>query len=99
MQLSSPHMPKTIPAMLEPASPNIVAVAGMEAALDETIGQISDFEAKEKELTEYLVKGLEKIENVTTYLPLEDSHIGIVAFNIQGRGCGNNIRPGLPHCS
>lgn len=60
-------MPKTIPAMLEPASPNIVAVAGMEAALDETIGQISDFEAKEKELTEYLVKGLEKIENVTTY--------------------------------
>ena len=39
---------------------------------------------KEKELTEYLVKGLEKIENVTTYLPLEDSHIGIVAFNIEG---------------
>ena len=78
------NMPKTIPAMLEPASPNIVAVAGMEAALDETIGRISDFEAKEKELTEYLVKGLEKIENVTTYLPLEDSHIGIVAFNIEG---------------
>jgi selenocysteine lyase/cysteine desulfurase len=77
-------MPKTIPAMLEPASPNIVAVAGMEAALDETIGRISDFEVKEKELTEYLVKGLEKIENVTTYLPLEDSHIGIVAFNIEG---------------
>ncbi len=42
------NMPKTIPAMLEPASPNIVAVAGMEAALDETIGQISDFEAKKK---------------------------------------------------
>ena len=39
---------------------------------------------KEKELTEYLVKGLEKIENITTYLPLEDSHIGIVAFNIEG---------------
>lgn len=78
------NMPKTIPAMLEPASPNIVAVAGMEAALDETIGRISDFEAKEKELTEYLVKGLEKIENITTYLPLEDSHIGIVAFNIEG---------------
>ena len=78
------NMPKTIPAMLEPASPNIVAVAGMEAALDETIGRISDFEAKEKELTEHLVKGLEKIENVTTYLPLEDSHIGIVAFNIEG---------------
>ena len=78
------NMPKTIPAMLEPASPNIVAVAGMEAALDETIGRISDFEAKEKELTEYLVKGLEKIENVTTYLPLEDSHLGIVAFNIEG---------------
>ena len=77
-------MPKTIPAMLEPASPNIVAVAGMEAALDETIGRISDFEAKEKELTEYLVKGLEKIENITTYFPLEDSHIGIVAFNIEG---------------
>ena len=56
----------------------------MEAALDETIGRISDFEAKEKELTEYLVKGLEKIENVTTYPPLEDSHIGIVAFNIEG---------------
>ena len=78
------NMPKTIPAMLEPASPNIVAVAGMEAALDETIGRISDFEAKEKELTEYLVKGLEKIENITTYFPLEDSHIGIVAFNIEG---------------
>ena len=78
------NMPKTIPAMLEPASPNIVAVAGMEAALDEIIGRISDFEAKEKELTEYLVKGLEKIENVTTYFPLEDSHIGIVAFNIEG---------------
>ena len=78
------NMPKTIPARLEPASPNIVAVAGMEAALDETFGQISDFEAKEKELTEYLVKGLKKIENVTTYLPPEDTHIGIVAFNIEG---------------
>ena len=27
---------------------------------------------------------MKKIENVTTYLPLEDSHIGIVAFNIEG---------------
>ena len=52
-------MPKTIPAMLEPASPNIVAVAGMEAALDEIIGRISDFEAKEKELTENLDAMLE----------------------------------------
>ena len=55
------NMPKTIPAMLNRQVLNI-AVAGMEA-LDETIGRISDFEAKEKELTEYLVKGLEKIEN------------------------------------
>lgn len=78
------NMPKNIPQMLEPASPNIVAVAGMKAAIEETLKDVESFEKKEKELTEYLITKLKKIENIITYLPPKDRHIGIVAFNIEG---------------
>ena len=70
----------------EPASFNVVAAAGLNAALDE----IKDNEAvetlflREKELGNYLVKELKKIHNVKLYVTGEVNCVGIVPFNIEG---------------
>ncbi|MBE5916692.1 MAG: aminotransferase class V-fold PLP-dependent enzyme [Pseudobutyrivibrio ruminis] len=75
-------MPNTGSSRYEVGSENIVAIAGLEAALDELV-QANVYE-NEKELTKLLTTGLQGIKNVYTYLPSEDSHIGIVSFNIGG---------------
>jgi len=75
-------MPSTGSSRYEVGSENIVAIAGLEAALDELV-QVNVYE-NEKELTKLLTTGLQGIKNVYTYLPSEDSHIGIVSFNIGG---------------
>ena len=70
----------------EPASFNVVAAAGLNAALDE----IKDNEAvetlflREKELGNYLAKELEKIHNVKLYVTGNVNSVGIVPFNIEG---------------
>ena len=70
----------------EPASFNVVAAAGLNAALDE----IKDNEAvetlflREKELENYLAKELEKIHNVKLYVTGNVNSVGIVPFNIEG---------------
>lgn len=78
------NMPKEGYGRYEPASPNVVAIAGLEAALDEAMGKEENFFEKERKLTEKLVNGLEKIREVVAYVPDRDSHVGIVAFNIKG---------------
>ncbi|WP_458459195.1 aminotransferase class V-fold PLP-dependent enzyme [Pseudobutyrivibrio sp.] len=75
-------MPNNGSSRYEVGSENIVATAGLEAALDELV-QANVYE-NEKELTKLLTTGLQGIKNVYTYLPSEDSHIGIVSFNIGG---------------
>ena len=70
----------------EPASFNVVAAAGLNAALDE----IKDSEAvetlllREKELRNHLSKELKKINNVKLYVPSDVNCVGIVPFNIEG---------------
>ena len=74
------EMPREGSARFETGSENIVAIAGLKAALDEREDKVYE---KEKELTDFLVFGIERINNIYTYLPKENSHIGIVSFNIR----------------
>jgi len=75
-------MPADSPYKYESASPNIVAIAGLNAALEEL--DVEGIFTKEKELTEYLISGLNQIEGVRLYLPPKDKRIGIVSFNLSG---------------
>lgn len=75
-------MPEGYPVHYESASPNIVAIAGLNAALKEL--DIENIYKHEKELTDYLVEKLSEVPEVTLYLPPKDKHIGIVSFNIEG---------------
>ena len=76
------NMPEGYPYKYESASSNIVAIAGLNAALNEL--DIENIYYHEKELTDYLVEQLAEIPEVTMYLPPKDKHIGIVSFNIKG---------------
>lgn len=77
------EMPESGSSRYEPGSQNIVAIAGLKAAIEE-LQQGTGVE-REQELTEYLTAELEKISGVQLYLPEESSqHVGIVAFNIAG---------------
>lgn len=81
-------MPETILG-LEPSSPNIVAMAGLYAAIQfikkETMETIYQHE---KKLTEELVNGLNTISKVKLYAPSERSvHIGIVSFSMEEYQC------------
>lgn len=82
------EMPKEGCSRYEPASQNIVALAGLEVALDETIEYENEFYVNEKHLTDRLVSGLKKVRGVKLYIPgtneKEDTHIGVVAFNVRG---------------
>lgn len=74
---------------LEPSSPNIVAMAGLYAAIQfikkETIEAIYHHE---KKLSEELVKGLSSISKVHLYVPWEKkAHIGIVSFSMEEYRC------------
>lgn len=67
----------------ESSSPNIVAIAGLNAAL---LSLNQEHHLKyEKELTDYLVCNLSEIKEVKIYLPKEpDNHVGIVSFVVNG---------------
>lgn len=79
------EMPQDTPMKFEAGSPNIVAIAGLRVALQEIEqdNTLLQYYKREKELTNRLVKGLKQIDIVKTYIPNSESHIGIVAFNIQ----------------
>lgn len=88
----NPDMPEQMPERYEPASPNIVAAGGLAAALEEwkRAGDgsykegILKYLAREVELTQRLVKGLQKIPDVKLYLPPKEKHVGIAAFCLSG---------------
>ena len=78
-------MPEETPNRYESSSPNIVAIAGLNAALEE-LDVNHNFEF-EKELTEYAIEKLEKISNIRIYKSRKmDSQIGIISFNIRNSG-------------
>lgn len=77
------NMPATSPERYESASENIVAIAGLNAALK--ICDYDKFYDVEKQLTCYLYEQLKGIESVTVYNQYKaDDVVGIVSFNIDG---------------
>ena len=76
-------MPKQVPEKYEPASKNIVAIAGLHEALT-VLDRCSNYQ-KEKSLSEYAIEKLAKKKNVILYVPEnQEHHIGVISFNIKG---------------
>ena len=74
------EMPSGSESKYESASSNIVAIAGLNAAL--SVINVKKNYADEKELTEYLVFKLKEIDGVQLYIPEDNNkHIGIVSFS------------------
>lgn len=69
----------------EPASPNMIAIAGLEAAIDwicqTSISQIAEHERR---LVDHFIKQAKTLSKVQLYLPPFASQSGIVAFNVEG---------------
>ena len=77
------EMPNGSENKYEASSQNIVAIAGLHAAL-ENINPEENYN-HEKELTEYLVNKLKQVDGVKLYVPNNsDEHIGIVSFGLAG---------------
>lgn len=77
------EMPEDKETRYESASCNIVAVAGLNAALKD-IEQINCFR-HEKELSDYMIDKLSTMKEVHMYLPdNRDRHVGIVSFIVEG---------------
>lgn len=76
-------MPKQAPARYEAASPNIVAISGLNASL-KVLDQ-KQHEKKIRELTKYLFDRLENIPSVTIMGISEPDHCyGIMSFVVEG---------------
>lgn len=77
------NMPQRVPYKYEAASPNIVAIAGLNAALKWL--KVSEIYEHEKTLSDYLIQKLKKMSNIKLYLPSrQENQVGIVSFNIDG---------------
>lgn len=79
-------MPETSPMAFEAASPNVVAVAGLNAALKWQRGlSHNEVLSFKKKLSDYLIQQLNEIKGIKQYLPKDlQRHIGIVSFNLNG---------------
>ena len=75
-------MPNSKPGKYESSSSNIVAIKGLDVALDEI--NIQENYANEKEILEYLIEKLSLIDGINMYLPPKEKHIGIVSFTVEG---------------
>lgn len=73
------EMPSNKESRYEPGSPNIVAIAGLNAAL-KAINTQKLYEV-ETELTTYLVHRLKDINGIKLYAPNEKNHISVVSFS------------------
>lgn len=76
----NPYMPETGNLRYEAGSINSVAIAGLNASVD----WVSETPIlnHELELTEYLIEGLTKCDNVLLFVPPEGKRVGIVSFAI-----------------
>ncbi len=76
------EMPEGKESKYESASPNMVAIAGLNAALS-WLNTEECFE-HERAITKYLIDELSQIDGVKCYLPKNmNNHLGIVSFSIQ----------------
>lgn len=76
------EMPEKSPYKFESSSLNIVAVAGLNAALK--MIDIDRTTEKEQELLRYLIAQMNKLPSVVMYLPFEENHRSILSFNVEG---------------
>lgn len=77
------NMPTGSESKYESSSQNIVAIAGLNAAL-KSLDVYKNYE-HEKVLTEYLVKKLSEVKSISLYVPSNDEkHVGIVSFTVDG---------------
>jgi cysteine desulfurase family protein len=76
------EMPQNAPGRYEYASSNIVAIAGLKAAL--TLIDVEEKNSYERKLTNKVVESLEDIPNVIVYAPPREKHIGVISFNVNG---------------
>lgn len=77
------EMPTGNESRYESASPNIIAIAGLNAALD-NLNQKMHYRY-EKELTDYLIKKLTTIRDINMYLPNNmEKQVGIVSLTVKG---------------
>ncbi len=77
-------MPKSSPERYEAGSKNIIAIAGLNAALKDRI--YADYLTQEIEMTDILIRELKKIRGVILYqreLPIE-KRVGVISFNVIG---------------
>ncbi|HLD88643.1 MAG TPA: cysteine desulfurase [Candidatus Nanoarchaeia archaeon] len=74
-----------LPWKFEAGTPNIEGSAGLTAAVKylNNIG-MKNIQEYERELTEYALEKLKKIEGMTIYGPNADKKVGIVSFNLAG---------------
>lgn len=78
----NPEMPSSLPGKYEAASPNITAIASLNASLKwlRSVGVDKVYRHK-KELTEYAVEKLSKIEKIKLILPYHiEDHISVISF-------------------
>ena len=79
----NPEMPGEMPGRFEAASPNIIALAALDAALKwrDTIAP-GEIEARERRLSTYLMEGLRRNRNIHVYMTADAAtHIAVVSFN------------------
>ena len=77
-----PEMPASLPGKYEAASPDIVAIASLNASLKwlRSVG-IGEVYRYKKELTEYAVERLSKINKIQLLLPEQnEEHISVISF-------------------
>ena len=78
----NPEMPIQIPYRYEAGSPNVVAIAGLNASIDwVNAHRIEDYEGK---VFEYLVQSLKKLPKLTIYLPDNVKTFGVISLNVEG---------------
>lgn len=77
------EMPKGNEARYESASSNVVAIAGLKAALD--VLDVKKIYEHEKMLTEYLLEKLLTMPHIKVFSPNDkDRHVGIISFVVDG---------------
>lgn len=77
----NPEMPKEQPYKYEAGSPNIVAIAGLNASLNWL--KENKIYNKEKELMKYLLEKLDEINSVRIYCPKNITPVSVLSINIK----------------
>lgn len=86
------EMPQLLPDRYEPGSPNVPAIAGLKAAIEELGNHYEEMKQSmethyhgELELLEMLETELQKIQGIHTYFPQDkEKRSGICSFTIEG---------------